>query len=70
MKSAGLTPKDMAMQLALIQEYVWNKVTPGDDSQVWCVLHHVDDNVLGISVCAYYPSIYIHLHPYTHRLSL
>lgn len=26
MKSAGLTPKDFTMQLALYQEYFWNRL--------------------------------------------
>jgi len=34
MKSANLTPKDMVMQMALTQEYIWEELTPGDDKTV------------------------------------
>ncbi len=39
MKDEKLTPKDMALHLALMQEYVWTVLTPGDEGKVggWVV---------------------------------
>jgi hypothetical protein len=39
MKAAGLTPKDFTMQLALYQEYFWNRLNTAhsDDFKVWLV---------------------------------
>ncbi|EWM23907.1 sec14 cytosolic [Nannochloropsis gaditana] len=34
MKSAKLSPRDMALHLALVQEYVWTVLTPGDDRKI------------------------------------
>ena len=36
MKSAGLTPKEFTMQLALYQEYIWNRLntTGAEDFKV------------------------------------
>lgn len=34
MKAANLTPKDMVLHLALTQEYIWTRLTPGEDKKV------------------------------------